>query len=152
MSKLVPGKYEAKILEYGLVEGARGPQVKVVFGIKNGPSYSWFGQLATEKNQEITTKNLMIMGANPSNIDKVENGAASGVLDQNKVFELVIEDRVYNGKTYTEIKYINDPSTPRTPAQEFKKGTGALVALKGQAAAMAASAPKQAAKEDDISF
>jgi hypothetical protein len=155
MSKLEPGKYEAKILDYGVVQGNKAPQVKVVFGIKNGPSYSWFGQLGTEKSQEITTKNLITMGANPSNIEKVENGLNSGVLDTNKVFEIVVADRTYNGKTYTEIKYINDPSTPRGPVQEFTKGTGVLAALKGQAASLVASGaakPATATPKDDISF
>jgi len=152
MSKIEPGTYEAKITDYGLVEGKNSLQVKVTFGIKNGPAYSWYGQLGSEKSQEITTKNLVVMGATASNIQDVEKGLKSGVLNTEKVFEIVIADRVYNGKTYTEIKYINDPSAPRAAAQAFKQGTGALAVLKGQAAAIIAANPKAQAPESDISF
>lgn len=155
MTKLEPGNYEAKITDYGVVQGNKAPQVKVVFGIKNGPSYSWFGQLGTEKSQEITTKNLITMGATPSNIDKVENGLVSGVLDVTKVFEIIVANREYNGKTYTEIKYINDPSVSRAPAQAFTKGSGVLSVLKGQAAALVASGvskPATTATKEDITF
>lgn len=132
-----PGKYKAKILDYGVVEGTKGAQVKVVFGLENAGNFSYFGGLG-EKQLSFTTKNLMIMGATPNNIDKVEAGPSGGVLDQNKIFELVIENNSWNGKTTQRIKYINDTTIERKGNQAFVKGGGLLSSLKNVAAQIAA--------------
>lgn len=133
------GKYKAKISSYGLVTSPKGaPQVEVKFGFEDGKTFSWFGNLGTPGQQEFTTKCLLTMGATKDNIEKVENGIAGGVLNVNKVYEVVIEDRVYNEKTFKQIKYINDPSAARGKATTYITGTGALNVLKGQAALLAA--------------
>lgn len=133
------GKYNAKIKSYGLVTSPKGsPQVQVEFGIENGGNFSWFGNLGTPGQQEFTTKCLLTMGANASNIDKVENGIASGVLNVEKIYQIVIEDREYKGKVFKQIKYINDLSAPRGIAKTYITGTGALNVLKGQAAQLSA--------------
>ena len=148
-----PGTYKAKIQDYGLVQNQKGqPQVKVFFKFnETGETFSWFGNLSTPVGQEITTKTLITLGATPANIDKIENGLASNVLDTQKEFELVVENNEYNGKTSPRIKYINDPS--RAPAQSFLKGTGALAGLKGTAAALVAKGEvAPAAKNTDAGF
>lgn len=132
-----PGKYLAKISDYGVVLNKNGaPQVKVVFALEVGSSFSWFGNLGSEKQQEFTTKNLLTLGAFPNNIDKVELGLSGAVLNTSKTFELVIEEKTYNGKTSVQIKFINDPTKSN---QKFIGATGALGALKGQAVQIAAT-------------
>jgi hypothetical protein len=135
--KIEAGKHNAKIKNYGIAQSKSGvPQVKVEFTLENGSTFSYFGNLGSPEQQKYTTQNLLVLGATPSNIDKVEEGLAGGVLNLDKTFELVIADHEYNGKTYTQIKFINDHSAK--PAQAFIKGTNALSALKGQAAQIAA--------------
>lgn len=149
-----PGNYWGTVLDYGVVEGKTSPQVKVTFAIEDGTKFSWFGNLSNEKGQEITTRNLITLGATPANIDKVEQGVASGVLNVTKKFELVVADRVWKDKTYTEIKYINDPETAKK--QAFVKGSGVLAALKGTAAQIFAaegiSAKPQTNNSPDVGF
>lgn len=156
MSKITAGTYKAKIKDYGLVQGKTALQVKVTFAIEGGLDYAWYGQLGSEKSQEITTRNLVTMGATPSNIQDVEKGLSSGVLNTNKTFELVVADRTYAGKVYTEIKYINDPSLPRAGTQSYATGTGALGALKGTAAKIIAEnggkTTGSAANSEDVPF
>ncbi len=138
MSKVSPGTYKAKIIGYGLIEGNHGDQVMVEFALDNGLKYRWYGKLATEKNQEYTIKDLFTLGANKDNFTKVKGGIASGVLNANKEYEVVIQDRKHLGKTYTEIKYINDPSVPRNSYAPKPAQGNSLDGLKGVAAQIAA--------------
>lgn len=154
MSNVKAGKYKAKIADYGAVQNAKGEtQIKVTFDLLDlGEKYSWFGNVTNDVGQKITTKNLITMGANPSNIDKVELGKNSDVLNTEKTFELVIEEREYNSKKYLQVKYINDPSAYKS--QEYTAANGAFAGLKGIAAAMVASgeAPKNEPKKADAGF
>lgn len=151
-----PGKYKAKVIDYGTVKNQKGePQVKVTFDVKTGDgseTFSYFGNVNNETSVKYTTKNLLTLGANQSNIDKVEFGKASGVLDLEKEFELVVEEREYNNKKYTQIKFINDPSQYKS--QEYVPANGALGSLKGVAAALIATgeAPKNEPKKADAGF
>lgn len=148
---LEAGNYTGTIQDYGLVQNAKGqPQVKVLFKLNNGQSFSWFGGLGTEQQQEITTKTLITLGASTNNIDKIENGPNSGVLNQKKEFTLVVEHSEYNGKTFARIKYINDPE--RAVQTNYLKGTGALGALKGVAASLAAKGEVPTAPKADAGF
>lgn len=151
-----PGTYKAKIQDYGLVQNKSGqPQVKVFFKFKeSGETFSWFGGLSTPQQQEITTKTLITLGASPNNIDKIENGLTSNVLDTTKEFDLVVAHDEYQGKTYARIKYINDPAAAKT--QTYLKGTGALAGLKGTATSLIArgevAAPTNSAPKADAGF
>jgi hypothetical protein len=148
------GTYKAKITNYGVTTSQKGaPQIEVVFAIDGGGFFTWFGGLGSAKQQEYTAKTLMTLGANAGNIDKAEGGMPSGVLDTKKVFELVIESKEYNGKSYLQIKYINDPSSPGVSQKVYLSGTGALSVLKGAAAQIAAmNGTKTQAQTDTVPF
>jgi hypothetical protein len=137
---LAEGTYEAMIKDYGVRQNQKGVnQVVVVFGIKNGPNIFFNGGLG-EKSIKHTTRNLITLGATPSNIHEVEKGLQGGPLSLNKVFELVVSHNTWEGKTRAQIKYINDPSKPR--GMQFVKGTNALGELRGVAAALVAEQPE----------
>lgn len=152
MSKLEAGTYKGKIQNYGIVAGEKGEQVVVEFKLDNGMNYRWYGKINGDKGGEITVKNLFTMGANKSNFVKVSDGIKSGVLNTTKEFELVVATRKYNGKEYTEIKYINDPSAPRANAPTFAQGSNSLGALKGIAEQIAAETGHSAPKNEDVPF
>lgn len=154
--KIDPGNYKAKIKDYGIIQHQKSGkfQVMILFGILDGPNFTYFGGLDSEKQKEFTTKNLVTLGANPTTIDRVEQGPKGGALDMEKVFELVVEDNTYNGQTNSRIKFINDPS--RFKPQTKVQGSGALSDLKGIAAAMIASNPELQVTEkkaiDNVGF
>lgn len=133
---LKPGKYEAKIVDYGQTEGKTSAQIVVKFGIKDGPTMTWYCGFQSDKAQEILLKNLILMGAVSSNIALVSRGPSSGALNMNKVFSLEIEDHTYNGKTTKRIKYINDPDARRSsPSTTMSTNAPELSFLTGMAAA-----------------
>lgn len=135
---LKPGKYKAKINEYGVTLTKAGqPQVRVQFSVENGESISWFGGLASEAQQAITTKALFTMGANTSTIEKVELGKSGGALNSTKTYELVIEENEYQGKKSMRVKFINDPEKVSENAPK-PAPKGSLSALKGMAASLIA--------------
>lgn len=152
MSKLEPGTYKAKIKNYGIVSNEKGEQVVVEFGLENGMNYRWYGKINGDKGGEITIKNLFTMGANQSNFTKVADGLKSNVLNTSKEFEVVVASRKYNGKEYTEIKYINDPSAPRANAPQFVQGSNSLQSMKGIAAQIAAEQGLKTANSEDVPF
>lgn len=148
-----PGKYKAIVKNYGVVTSPNGTaQVKVVFSFDGGIEYSWYGGLASEKQQAITTKNLITLGASASNIDKVELGLKGGVLNTNKEFEIVVKNNTWNGKTTPRIEYINDPTEVKQ-GSNYLQNTGVLGTLKGLALSLEGENPQAQNKgSDTITF
>lgn len=114
--QIKPGTYKAKIINYALKERDNGNQyVQVTFGTEDKQNINWFGNVS-EQSMEYTLRDLFKMGANKDNFTHIKSGLASGVLNTEKIFEIVVVENVYNGKVSTKIKYINDPSAPKVSA------------------------------------
>ncbi len=131
MIDVQPGKYIAKIIDYGIGTTKAGdPTVVVKFG---WGTYSmiWNGSLKPGKAQEITIKALLRMGLKDD--DKLENladGTDSGLLDLEKDVELDVQMDTYDGKTRPKIAWINEVGGGKfknaMAKDEFKTKLGGL--------------------------
>lgn len=103
-----PGKYAAKIVDYGVSTTKSGePTIVIRFGWDN-KSLIWNGSLKDGKAQEITLKTLVRLGL--SDDDKIENladGIESGLLDTKQEFEIDVQMDTYEGKTRPRIAWVN---------------------------------------------
>lgn len=96
--------YRAKALEWALGESANGhPQVGVVFDIltenAEAPRMTWYGYFS-DAAWERTVESLRHMGW------KGEDPSVLEGLDANEV-ELVVDDEVFDGKTYAKVLFVN---------------------------------------------
>lgn len=109
MSEIQPGKYVAKIVDYGIGTTKAGdPTIVVRFGWGTS-SLIWNGSLKEGKAQEITIKALLRMGL--SDDDKIENladGIDSKLLDMDRELEIDVQMDTYEGKTRPKIAWINE--------------------------------------------
>lgn len=122
-----PGRYEGKILDYGIGETKMGnPQIFVKFKIGE-KSLTWFGSLS-EKAIEITGKALIACGFKGTDLSVLADGLNSNALDLDKTLSLVVENEEYKGKTYTKIKWVNELNSGAT---EKLNKAGAVQKLSG---------------------
>lgn len=107
---IAPGKYTAKVLDYGISGTKAGdPQVSVKFGF-GSQSMIWNGTLKQGKGQEITLKSLIVLGlTNPDKIADLADGLKGNTLDLTKEVEIDIQPDTYEGNTTLKIKWINEP-------------------------------------------
>ena len=149
---LVPGKYKAKIVDYGIGETKSGvPSVNVRFQFGDN-SLTWSGYLSEGKARQITVENLTRMGF--TDVDRMADltdGVLSGLLDTNKELEIDVQSEVYEGKTFLKIKWINELGFRNSMSKDaFKaklagmniKGTFALVKENQKAKGISSSAKK----------
>lgn len=160
MSKMFPGTYTARIVNYALSNNSKGnPQVEVLFEYNDGSTSQvggvfhqirWWGQLTGEKAPAYTLKTLALLGfkgRTDEDFYKLADGVESGMLDLNAEVELVLEEQTNEaGKTFMSIKYINDPnrgvaSKNAMTKAEAKVKLGAL-GLAGQMAMVRAAQPQ----------
>lgn len=108
-----PGTYPAKIVDFGLLKGKNGlPQCAVMFEYQlpegGTDRITWFGSF-NGGAKAITVEALVRMGFTGKNGSELSKGNGSGVLDQNKQFEIVVGDDTYNGVTKSKVKFVNLP-------------------------------------------
>lgn len=113
---LTPGIYRSKIINCGMKKAKTGSDmVFVTFETtdENGEfkEISWFGSLSGGATP-ITLDNLLDLGFN-NDWDNLTSGAEITCLNREKEWDIVVENETYNGKTFTKVKYINDPDKPR---------------------------------------
>jgi hypothetical protein len=119
MPAMKPGTYSAHIVNYTISENSQGgPQVEILFEYTDGEGLSgtphqirWWGQL-TEKSLPYVLKTLYMLGyrgTTTADLSKLTDGVESGMLDLGKEVELVLVEAERKGKTYIDIKYINEP-------------------------------------------
>lgn len=158
MSQLQTGTFKAKIINYTLSQNKSGnPQVEVLFEFNDGDGSQvggtnhqvrWWGQL-TEKSIPWTLKALEVMGFRGKTDDdfaKLADGVEGGMLDLARDVSLVLEEETKDGKTFVQVKWVNDPD--RIPGGfknalsrgEAKVKIGALN-LAGQMAMLRSQAP-----------
>lgn len=113
MSKLSAGTYSAKIVDCGFRKTKAGKdQVFIEFEATDVDGRAtWFGSLNVGKAQEITLKTMLESGFN-GNWDKFGSAEGLECFDVSKVFSIVLEDEEFKGKTFTKIKWINNPDGP----------------------------------------
>lgn len=143
-----PGKYEAKIVNYDITENKKGePQVAILFEFHDRDGsrreYTWYGGLTHEKGREITLKALLTCGFTGKNVADLSGGIQGGQahLDIATPVEIDIQDRTYEGKTFTEIKWINRLGGGKwiKPMEKDKvRGRLAALNLDGELAALRA--------------
>lgn len=108
----------AKIKNYGLVEVEKfNGAVKVQIQFDNGLWYESFLLKQDGAPNVATVKTLITCGFKGQDPMELIKGPGSGVLNEQKEFDLEIEQTEWNGKTYQKVKWVNDPD--RAPANKF---------------------------------
>lgn len=107
------GKYLGKVLDYGIGKTKDGePNIMLMFGFKDSSGVDqdliWRGSLKEGKAREITIDALLILGLVGNDLSLLAHGNGSGVLNQEKEVQLVVEHETYNGKTFAKVRYINE--------------------------------------------
>jgi hypothetical protein len=116
MANHSPGKYPAKIVDFGIwtgKDGTKAPSAVVMFEYKTPggevKQITWFGSF-NGGAREITVETLIRMGFTGKNGAELNQGNGSGVLNQAEdAFEIVLENDTYQGKTTCKVRYINLP-------------------------------------------
>lgn len=104
-----PGTYRAKVSDYALTENDNGQltlTIRFAFG-NAGLGWAWTGTFGSEKAKERTLKTLMTLGLKSDDLERLADGPASGMLDLDLEVECVVEQSEYEGKTRTQITYVN---------------------------------------------
>lgn len=178
--RILPGKYTAKVADHEMQmkEGGNAPSVGVRFQLieegrseemKNSRTITWYGSFSGGA-RPITVENLVRLGFTGKDGTELARFQGEGkdlkpiALDTESVFELVIEDDTYNGKTRPRVKFINVPghsSFQRMDQVEAKTVIGGLNLAgdfaearsgAGKPKAKAAPATKPAAAPSDRGF
>lgn len=136
------GRFEAKVFDYYATTSKSGnPQVKVVFELVDTQEKVTAFLGLGEKSIQHTLKALITLGMREPNMEALEQGAKSGLLDQDTTVNITIEMQEYNGKTSPKVKWIN----PRGRGQEQRQALDAQAkqALSGLNGAFAMAMAKE---------
>lgn len=131
-AEIIPGKYKAKISDYGISENKSGmPIVNVRFQFGDH-SLNWIGSLNEGKARQITVENLMKMGlVDGDKMADMADGPSSGVLNMDKELEIDVQPDTYEGKTTMRIKWINEMGFRNSMTKEDFKAKLAAMNMKG---------------------
>ena len=152
-----PGTYKAKIKDYGYSQKeGKDPSAMVQFYLADDPQHTitWFGSF-NGGARPITVKTLVeTLGFSTDNPEDLYKGIGSFVLNEDREYDLVIEDNTWNGVTRSKIKYINISGQTRTMEKLDKSQTKVAIGglkLKADFLAAKQSLPKE--KDDsDVPF
>lgn len=109
---LQQGKYEAKIIDYGVGTAKSGsPQVMILFGIQTQDSFhelTWYGNLS-DKAMKYTLEALLACGMQGNDVAALADGVNSGLLDVDTPVSVTVAHEMSekDGKTYARIKWVN---------------------------------------------
>lgn len=134
MSRILdPGKYDGKIVDYGISKTSTGKkQAFIVFEIQ-GKNLTWYGGLDAVPNAntgkaqlEYTVKTLLDCGLSSDTIEVMAAGQSSNAIPIGKEMTLVVEDNTYEGNVSSRIKYVNELGFVAGPARmSYEEATGA---------------------------
>lgn len=152
-----PGTYKAKIKDYGYSQKeGKDPSAMVQFYLLDDPqsTITWFGSF-NGGARPITVKTLIeILGFSSDNPEDLYKGIGSFVLNEDREYDLVIEDSVWNNVKRSKIRYINISGQNRTmeklDAGATKIAIGGLN-LKADFLAAKQGMPKKA-EDNDVLF
>lgn len=94
------GTYRAKIVDAGLVDGKKGPQVMVSFDAGVAGRITWFSGFGTDRAMAYTVNQLTNAGFTSDLIEEV--GEIVG-----REVEIVVKDEEYNGEIQQRVAFIN---------------------------------------------
>jgi hypothetical protein len=152
-----PGKYEAKIADYGVRETAAGqPYIVVYFDIEGQGQVRWQGHM-TEKTMEKTFEALSTMGMTSSDISILANGPLSNALNMSQKVQVTVfheADMKDASKKYAKVKWINPIGGAKFDAQVAAQAKDKLASLNGKWAEMRAlkGIKAQQSAEKDLGF
>lgn len=130
----IPGSYPAKIIDYGIWKGAKGPQAVVMFEYRMADgqvkNITWFGSF-NGGAREFTVESLVRMGFTGKNGAELNGGKGSNVLNESMEFEIVIDNETYQGKTNARVKFINLPGGSDRFRQKMAERGEAAVLMGG---------------------
>lgn len=108
--EIFAGKFEAKVVDYGIKQTKSGAQQIVVrFRWNDEFELNWYGSLNEGKAREITVKTLEILGMSSNEIWNLADGIESGMLDTDKLVSISVEKETgTDGKIYPKIKWVNE--------------------------------------------
>lgn len=111
--EIMAGKYEAKVVDYGLKQTKSGAQQVVVrFRWNDEFEYNWYGSFNEGKAREITVRTLELLGCSSEELWNLADGPASGMLDTDKTVSIKVEIETGNdGKDYPKIKWVSPLSS-----------------------------------------
>lgn len=156
-----PGKYLAKVSDYGVKETKNGnPYIEVWFDVEGQGSVRWNGFL-TEKTINKTMEQLAYCGLK-GDFSAIADGPIGGALDRDQAVNITVEiqkDKEGNPTKYTQVKWINRASQPKFDAVQTASAKGKLTQFSGAWAAKKAELgikPKNVApemmKSKDVGF
>lgn len=113
-----PGKYLARIIDYGITATKNGdPQIQIKFEFQNPEKavMNWFGTLKEGKGRDITIKSLIACGIKSDDIAALADGPASQMLNMEKDLNLTVDYQTddsgkvveKNGKKSLKIQWVN---------------------------------------------
>lgn len=113
MKEVQPGKYLAKVTDYGIGTTKEGlPQVLVMFAYKDKDqdehSLIWFGSLK-ENAKPYTIDALLACGLKGNDLEVLADGVGNGALDTEKDVQITVEEHEWQGKKSMRIQWINEP-------------------------------------------
>jgi len=111
------GKYLAKPISWGL-DKTKDDKPYVYVELQNdlGDRIIWKGYLS-EKSQPFTVKALVTLGFQYTNLSGILEPDA---LDSVREVSIVVEEEIYEGKTYPKVKWIN-PTRKRMSREDSTK-------------------------------
>lgn len=119
---ILPGKYKAKVADYGVTVAQSGnPQVAITFTVFTtedtsiGTSLQWWGSFHAGA-KKFTLEALDVCGLrSPNHLGLLPKGKSSGALDCDRFVNVTIEHR--EGKKFPEIRWIG-PVTNKNALDE----------------------------------
>jgi len=105
-----PGKYEAKITDYGVKETKAGqPAVIIAFDVA-GNSVYWTGYF-TERTMEQTKATLLMLGLKNGYLPGLALGLSGNALNATKSYSItVVHEADQDGKMWPRVRWVNDPT------------------------------------------
>ena len=110
MLEIKPGKYEARVCDYGIKATKAGDPAVVVRFKTETFEYNWQGTLKEGRGREITIDALLVCGLSTDDLTQLADGVDSKVLDTEKLVSITVElERNTNdGKDYPKIAWVNE--------------------------------------------
>lgn len=107
-----PGKYTAKIKDYGLGTTQNGdPKAMILFTFKdqNGQDreLTWTGSLKEGRAREITIDALLVCGLKGDELSTLASGVEGSALSADQEVQIDVMTEEYEGKAYSKIKWVN---------------------------------------------
>jgi hypothetical protein len=161
MRQLDPGRYDGKIVDYGMSKTKAGDsQAFIMFNIEKPEGGSveltWYGSLNPKPKEEggkapseWTIATLLDCGFSSSSIEILAAGKDGNSLEVGKMMTLSVQDNVWDGNTTSQIRFVNilgsTPGPKRVSVDDACKlpESGALRAqlLRARAGATAPKSP-----------